>query len=691
LVDESDGNFEPGDFSLREAIEQANANPGLDEITFAPSLFGQTIQLNGTQLFATDHLSIVGSAANPVTIDAQNASRVLTIRDRDLTLEGLRLIRGNGLTGGKLESVDGYGGALLVDKTSGIVSLTMIDCEISDSHATQQGGGAFSDGVTLLRNSRFISNTALSHGGGFAADNVNVTALNTTFQKNDSRGFGGGLHSLTGTMTVRDSVFEGNSTHSGGGALDTPGNIVISSTLFTGNTSDSYGGAINASAALVITNSTLSGNTADRSGGAIYTVGSAKITNSTIVYNRANNDQISGPVGGGIATSNANVTLNNTIVAGNDLRTPPQALGILRSDIERFGSSGAAVDVANSHNNVIGNPQTSGGLTNGPNGNIVGVLANEVVLPLTDNGGQSPTHDLAENSPALDAGSNAFALDENSQPLTLDQRGSGFDRIVSGTVDVGAFEVQGPTADYVVDTLVDESDGDYSTGDLSLREAIELANANPGAEAIGFSLALLGKTITLNGNHLLVTDALSIVGSAESPVIIDANNASRVLTSHADLHLEGLNLMRGNGLANSSANSSTGFGGALNVTQQTGQIKFTMFDCNVSESNAPQKGGGIYTDAITEISRSSIEGNTAQGAGGGFAGAGGTLHLMDSAVASNKADHGGGLITFPGSTIERCQILDNHVVQSGGGIESGGSTYVIDSLLHESPSKPVGC
>ena len=37
------------------------------------------------------------------------------------------------------------------------------------------------------------------------------------------------------------------------------------------------------------------------------------------------------------------------------------------------------------------------------------------------------------------------------------------------------------TADpFVVDTLADESDGDFSAGDLSLREAIELANTRPG-------------------------------------------------------------------------------------------------------------------------------------------------------------------------------------------------------------------
>ena len=58
----------------------------------------------------------------------------------------------------------------------------------------------------------------------------------------------------------------------------------------------------------------------------------------------------------------------------------------------------------------------------------------------------------------------------------------------------------------VVDTTADESDGDFSTGDLSLREAIELTNANPGADEIAFAAALAGSTITLTSGELAITE-----------------------------------------------------------------------------------------------------------------------------------------------------------------------------------------
>ncbi|MDJ0726357.1 MAG: choice-of-anchor Q domain-containing protein, partial [Prochloraceae cyanobacterium] len=55
-----------------------------------------------------------------------------------------------------------------------------------------------------------------------------------------------------------------------------------------------------------------------------------------------------------------------------------------------------------------------------------------------DNGGDSFTQELLAGSLAIDAGNNA-----NVPPgVTTDQRGDGFDRIVNGTVDIGAFEVQ---------------------------------------------------------------------------------------------------------------------------------------------------------------------------------------------------------------------------------------------------------
>jgi len=72
------------------------------------------------------------------------------------------------------------------------------------------------------------------------------------------------------------------------------------------------------------------------------------------------------------------------------------------------------------------------------NGNQVGSAEaprNPLLDVLADNGGPTMTHFLMDFSPAIDAGNNGKATGAG---LTTDQRGTGFPRIVHGTVDIGS-------------------------------------------------------------------------------------------------------------------------------------------------------------------------------------------------------------------------------------------------------------
>src|SRR5213079_501719 len=80
----------------------------------------------------------------------------------------------------------------------------------------------------------------------------------------------------------------------------------------------------------------------------------------------------------------------------------------------------------------------SGGLTNGSNGNQVGV-SNPGLGSLADNGGPTQTIALSPGSAAIDRGGNGSVNTGET-----DQRG--YTRIVNGTVDVGAYEVQAAAA-----------------------------------------------------------------------------------------------------------------------------------------------------------------------------------------------------------------------------------------------------
>src|SRR5262245_5200525 len=82
-----------GPESLRQAVLDANDNPGDDLIRFAPAARDGTITLTSGQLSITDDLTIDGPGVHRLTISGNNASRVFSVSGgatdveiRDLTI-----------------------------------------------------------------------------------------------------------------------------------------------------------------------------------------------------------------------------------------------------------------------------------------------------------------------------------------------------------------------------------------------------------------------------------------------------------------------------------------------------------------------------------------------------------------------------------------------------------------------------
>jgi hypothetical protein len=117
------------------------------------------------------------------------------------------------------------------------------------------------------------------------------------------------------------------------------------------------------------------------------------------------------------------------------------------------GSVGSASDpdvsgtVASSDHDLIGDG-TGSNLTNGSNGDQVGTASspiNPLLGALGNNGGPTQTIALLPGSPSIDAGdSSLIPIDPSTaMPYAFDQRGLGFNRVVGGNVDIGAYEAQG--------------------------------------------------------------------------------------------------------------------------------------------------------------------------------------------------------------------------------------------------------
>src|SRR5262249_1399111 len=173
--------------------------------------------------------------------------------------------------------------------------------------------------------------------------------------------------------------------------------------------------------ALTVVNSTISGNSTQGTqewcpmgeGGGIFLDGGGTltITNSTISGNR-------GQQGGGIYNFGGQVTIGDTVL---------NVVGWGGATIFNNGGTVASLGYNLASDN-------GGGVLTGPGDRID---TNPLLGPLQNNGGPTFTYALLPGSPAIDAGDPNF-----TPPPLFDQRGPGFDRVVSGRVDVGSFELQ---------------------------------------------------------------------------------------------------------------------------------------------------------------------------------------------------------------------------------------------------------
>jgi CSLREA domain-containing protein len=295
-----------------------------------------------------------------------------------------------------------------------------------------------------------------------------------------------------GTVTLSAlTITNGDSSSSdfGGGGILNNGTLSVSGCTISLNYTQKAGGGIRNAGTLKVINSTISGNSAENNGGGIHNdrnTAHLTVTNSTIANNIAGTDCFndSGTCsGGGIFNNHGTVFLRNTIVAGNFNADSPTTFS---DDINGGVNTGSA-------NNLIGDGTNLTGITNGNQGNQIGTSASPInprLAPLSNNGGPTQTHALLPLSPAIDAGNDcvltANGCGDYNPVIVKDQRG--VSRPQLSHVDIGAFEMV--TA--VVNTTADHAPGLCEAlpgGDCTLREAINLANADPfGSMRISFAI-----------------------------------------------------------------------------------------------------------------------------------------------------------------------------------------------------------
>ncbi|MEM9251476.1 MAG: choice-of-anchor Q domain-containing protein [Planctomycetota bacterium] len=106
----------------------------------------------------------------------------------------------------------------------------------------------------------------------------------------------------------------------------------------------------------------------------------------------------------------------------------------------------------------------------------------------------------------------------------------------------------GLPANLVVSTTVDEDDGDYSAGDLSLREAVAIASTRSGVDTITFDVGLTaGGPVTIDLatglGALTIDDELQMLGPGAGDLTLNVST----LTVTADTTVSGLTVTGGTG------------------------------------------------------------------------------------------------------------------------------------------------
>ena len=532
----------------------------------------------------------------------------------------------------------------------------MFNVTVSSNSAGIKGGGIYSSGTVTMTNVRVSGNAAL-YGGG--VDNIGTATLTNVLLTDNDSGYGGGI--FNGDIVALTNVII-TKNHAGVGAgIDNFGKATMVNVRLSQNLALGSGGGVYNHAIIEMTDVTLSENLASGAGysgdgGAIFNEGKATLTNVTVSGNGtrfgsgggiANNGEFAmfnvtvssnsaGLKGGGIFNDGM-VTMSNTLVAGNS---------------NSSGASDILGPVSGTHN-LIGTGG-SGGLINGANGNIVGVV-NPGLAPLGDYGGPTQTMALLPGSPAINTGTGGAGI-----PAT-DQRGLGR----AGAVDIGAFESSVPL---IVNTTSDGGGSDF--GKLSLRQAINLANVLPSADTITFepSVFATSQTIPLTAGQFELTDVATttISGPGADLLSISGNYASRVflVKPGAMADLSGLTIVDGH---------DDNGGGFLN----SGTV--TMTNVTVSGNFARYAGGGIFNSGTIKMTNVRVSGNDAS-AGGGICNVG-TVTMADVWITGNRSyfDGGGidnhGLLIITDSTVSG-NGTPGHAHGWGGGIFNDGTAML---------------
>jgi len=570
-----------GACTLRAAVMEANACPGVDTIHFANSALDQTVvlDLDGGGGAELGDLNITES----VNIRGWPFSSFLPPEDAD-----------------RLPIIDASALNHRIFRIENGVDVDIRGLQFSGGNfAAGSGGAIYNNGNLILRTVRFNGNTA-SNGGAIAnmtGGVLSVTDADFVLNQASNTAQGGAALYNFGQATIRRSSFRGN--------------------RHTGNTREVIYSSENSS--LIIEDSLLSGEPVMPGDNELFGI---RAVNPDLLHIR--NSSLIDLRPGYAAVWMEGLDGQGNIRIANSILSNQSGEGACRLDTLAGDAGDTLIDYSLVRQGASTDcaAQFGADVSDGPAPALAGFAQNvrhlnRFRMPLL-------------NSDLRDAGN----PDENDSDVALRctatgqngvQRPQDGDGDGTARCDLGAAEASTTTpTTFVVDTVLDAPDalpgnGVCATAAItpacSLRAAVMEANANPGADRIEFAADVAGSTLTIPGNggadvgDLLITEQVVIAG----------------------------NLV--NGRPATTVDSDAGFGRRLfRIQLQPGEtVRFEGLTLTGGRAAVNQHGGALLLNSNNQVTLDTVVLHDNQ-AGGGVNGNGGALAAFLGELVVRNAD-----------------------------------------------------
>jgi predicted outer membrane repeat protein len=236
-----------------------------------------------------------------------------------------------------------------------------------------------------------------------------------------------------------------------------------------------------------------------------------------------------------------------------------------------------------------------------------------------------------------------------------------------------------PRAD-AANTYFVTSTGDSGSG--TLRKAIADASAAGSGNTVMFDAGLVGSTITLTSDYILIDKPMYIHGPGANLLTISGGHQSRIFYVKTDTLAGGVYIR---GITVTAGNAGAFAGGAIAAKNSYMQLSYSA----VTDSTAAVGGGIFAANGPLAVSHSRVSGNMAGSTGGGISAAYSTVLVQYSTISGNTAGtYGGGIYardTGSGTffTVFQSTISGNRIPQPGAPTSVGGGGLALVRLSSE--------